>query len=111
MKVQWQVMTTLDPVVAELAKTVRDSNRSAAKSNRSLQKLLNWLAEKVFDAQRRGVRIDAGSRYFKSLIGAFCTFGPQVPDISALFRETENHVISNVWLVGRAGLEPATRPL
>jgi hypothetical protein len=41
-----------------------------------------WAGGKVFDAQRPGVRIDAGSRYFKSLIGGFCTFGPQVPDMS-----------------------------
>ena len=75
--------------------------------NRSLQKLLNWLAEKVFDAQRPGVQIDGGSRYFQSLMGAFCTFGPQVPDMSALFREAENHVISNVWVVGRADLGSA----
>jgi hypothetical protein len=101
-------MTTLGPGFAELAKTLRDSNWSAAKFEPVLQKLLNWLVEKVFEAQRRGVRIDAGSRYFKSLIGVFCTFGPQVPDMSALFLETKNRVISNVWVVGSKSLELRT---
>jgi hypothetical protein len=41
-----------------------------------------WARGKSFRRQRPGVRIDAGSRYFKSLIGGFCTFGPQVSDMS-----------------------------
>src|SRR5271170_6904670 len=63
-------------------------------------------AETDFCARRLAARNATGGRKSRSLEGFLCTHGAHVPNITGVFRETENRVISSRCLVERRGFEP-----
>jgi hypothetical protein len=66
---------------------------------------------KKYSAPRDRPAIQRQKPSFQVSIVLSRTFRAQASDMSATFPEDKNRVISLIWLVGRAGLEPATRPL
>ena len=86
------------------------SNRTGLRgsANRSPQNTLQLAVEKEFCAWRLEAGAAAAGRKSPSLWDFLCTPGAQVPDMSRIFRETENRVISTSYVVELRGFEPLT---
>ena len=86
----------------------RTDSRLGHNANRSLANATQLSTETEFCTRRPEAGTAAAGRKSQSPWGLLCAPRMQVPDMTWIFRETENHVISNSCVVELRGFEPLT---